>query len=305
MVAAVGKLLAGALLLAGGAWVVVPHADADAPAAADVPLAASQAGTQVDGGAHATGDELVVDDALRRRFEYYLADIGERPLDAVMAGIDADLARNLPPKAAQAAGALLRRYVAYRRALGELGKDAVPPGDDPASLRARLDVQRTLRTRFFSLAESQGLFGWLDAYDDDALAHLTIARDTTLGAAAKAQRLAELDRHLPPEVVAARQAPVAYLALDKAVQAARATGAGDAEIYKMRAASVGEDAATRLAALDRDESAWKQRLDGYLADRKAILADTALDETSRTAAIQKLRDARFNAQEQLRLTAYE
>ncbi|WP_374350590.1 lipase secretion chaperone [Chitinimonas sp.] len=267
-------------------------------------IAPSQAGTQADGQVLASGEALAVDDGLRRRFDYYLVGIGERPLPALLAEIDRDLAASLPASAAAEASRLLRRYVDYKRALAEL-KVANATGDDPASLSARLHAQRKLRDRFFSAAESRGLFAWQDAFDDDALARFAIQHDGQLDAAAREQKLAELARYQAPELQAARQAPVQYLALDDAVKAARSKGADEAAIYRLRSNAVGEEAATRLAALDRDEAAWQQRVDGYLLERKNIQSNSQLSTSQRDAALASLRDSRFNATEQLRLTVHE
>jgi lipase chaperone LimK len=292
-------------LLASSAWLLTPDISPKPALVPAIGLAPSQTGTTADGQIDAAGDALQIDDDLRRRFDYYLAGLGERPLDVVLASIDADLRASLPPAAARDASRLLRRYIDYKRALASRTADLRGQGDDIAGLRARLDAQRRLRSQFFSAAESRGLFGWQDAYDDDALARFTVAHDARLTPSQVRQQLDELARHEAPEIVAARQAPVQYLSVDDAVKAARASGADAATVHRIRAESVGEAAADRLAVLDRETADWQQRINAYLADRRAILADPTLDTAAKAAAIQRLREARFDATAQLRLAAYE
>ncbi|QNM96498.1 lipase secretion chaperone [Chitinimonas koreensis] len=276
------------------------------PAAAPSPApAASQVGTEVDGGAQGRGERLLIDAELRRLFDYHLSSQGERSLDAIIALVERDLDARLSPAAAAEAKRLFRRYLDFKRALIALDADPALKGDAPATARARLDAMRKLRRQFFSADEDQALFGWEDRYDDDALARIQLQQDGTLDAREKQRRLAELDAALPPEMLAARQQPVQFIALDQSVQAARAAGADDAAVFRMRAANVGEAAAARLAALDRDEAAWRGRIEQYRQSLAAIRADAALDETARTAAIERLQAAGFSAEERLRLKAYE
>lgn len=275
------------------------------PAAPPPAPAASQAGTEVDGRAQGSGERLRIDAELRRLFDYHLSSQGERSLDAIIALVERDLDARLAPAAAAEAKRLFRRYLDFKRALIALDADPALKGDAPATARARLDAMRKLRRQFFSGEEDQALFGWEDRYDDDALARMQLQQDGSLDVKEKQRRLAELDAALPPEMLAARQQPVQFLALDQSVQAARAAGADDAAVFRMRAANVGEAAATRLAALDRDEAVWRGRIEQYRQSLAAIHADAALDETARAAAVERLQAAGFSAEERLRLKAYE
>ncbi len=82
--------------------------------------------------------------------------------------------------------------------------------------------------------------------------------------------------------------------LEESAAAMRAQGASEDEVYRMRAASLTPEAATRLADLDREEAAWKSRIASYQARR-----------TADPVALQKLRDELFTTDEQKRLGAYE
>ena len=58
------------------------------------------------------------------------------------------------------------------------------------------------------------------------------------------------------------------------------------------------------AVLDREQAAWKARIDDYLAQRGALLS-SAGSEADHQAAVAALRDRLFTPEEQRRLPAYE
>ncbi|APA68082.1 lipase secretion chaperone [Janthinobacterium sp. 1_2014MBL_MicDiv] len=261
----------------------------------------SMEGTRPDGNVTvAAGDKLVVDAELGHLFDYYLAGLGEKPLAAIRNQIEAELDQRLAPVPAREAKRLLGAYLDYRQALAG-AEQALPAQADPAmAARARLQAMRALRGNYFTAQESAGLFGASDAYDDDAVARMTILGDATLDEAQRQAKLAALDQHLSPAQRAARDAPLQVTKLDASVQALRAQGGGENEVYRLRASTFTPAAAARLAELDREESQWQQRIIAYQA-QKASLPGGAQDAT----AVQQLRDASFTPDEQRRLGAYE
>lgn len=71
----------------------------------------------------------------------------------------------------------------------------------------------------------------------------------------------------------------------------------------LRREVVGSEAADRLAELDREEAAWRARLDEYQLERAAIEADPGLDPAQRAARLRHLLEDRFTANERLRVEA--
>lgn len=271
----------------------VPVAAA-APAAK--PFAPSLEGTRPDGAIRvAPDDSIVVDARLIALFEYYLSTVGERSPDEVRTRIERELDHTLRPAAAGVAKRVLARYLAYKRALATLEAGPGLAGPDAASLVRRLDALARVRAQFFSKAEIAAIFGQDDAANADALARLRIREDRSLTAQQQQERLAALDASLPADVREAREAPLKIGRLQEEAERMRAAGAGEEEIFRMRADAFGPDAAGRLAEVDRDEAAWKQRVGAYLAQRKGLS-----DE-----AVRALRSRMFSEEEQRRLPAYE
>jgi lipase chaperone LimK len=294
----------GAALLAGGLLYFMFRAPAPLPQAAPRATAdpfafvRSMEGTRPDGDIRQGGaGQLVVDAELGHLFDYYLAALGEKDLDAIRGEIERELERGTAQDAADPAKSLLASYLEYKRALADLEKGRPASGAMVQSVRARFDAMQRLRTRFFNPRDSAGLFGTSDALDADALARLEISQDRSLTDARRADQLAALERRLPASVRVEREAPLRIIRLEDSAQALRKQGASDDDIYRLRAAALSPEAANRLAELDREEDAWKRRIDAYLALRRQLPAGDG--------ALQPLRDQHFSAQEQQRLGAYE
>jgi lipase chaperone LimK len=262
----------------------------------------SMEGTRPDGDVRqGAGDKLEVNAELAYLFDYYLAGLGEKPLEAIRAEIVRELDRRLNATQATEARRLLDAYLDYKRALAEVER-GLPPSADPAQgARQRLAAMQQLRRTYFSEAEIIGLFSASDAYDLDAVARLEIDSDKTLTDEQRKQRLAGLDARMPQKLRDERDAPTKVLRLEDAVVKARAQGAGDNEIYRMRAAALTPAAAARLADVDREEADWHRRIGAYQTQRRQLLQSAQPDE----ATIQQLRDASFSVDEQKRLGAYE
>lgn len=299
LVAAAAALLPLAAFIG---WPVSPPAGpADPVPATPVSTAAAFApslqGTRPDGAVRvAPDDSVVVDEQLIGLFDYYLSTVGEKSPDQVRAQIERELDRTLRPPAAAAAKRVLARYFAYKQALGALEAKQGLAGMDAASLQRRLAALATLRARFFSRQEIAAVFSREDAANQEALTRLRIREDVSLTPQQKQARLAALEASLPPAERAAREAPLKIGRMQEEVERMRAAGADDDAIFRMRAEAFGADAAGRLAKLDREEAAWKQRIAAYLAQRRGLQ-----DE----AAVAALRSRMFSEEEQRRLAVYE
>lgn len=308
----------GYLLLAGlaalalyGSW-QQPVASA-APGAARTPdyfaFVPSMAGTRPDGNlGQSSADQLSITPELLYLFDYYLAGLGEQSLEALRAEIRRELERRLARAAAREAQRLLDAYLDYKRALVDTEGMLPAAKDALQGARQRLQAMQQTRRQYFSDAEIAALFGASDAYDEDAIARMALSADKTLSEAERQQRWQALDAALRPDQRSEREAPARVLTMEQAVAQARAEGAGDNEVYRLRASAFSPAAAARLAELDREQASWQQRIASYLAQRQQLLqrlqhAEHGADQQQ--LALQQLRAAAFSAEEQLRLGAYE
>ena len=265
----------------------------------------SQEGTKPDGDLKvAPNHGLVVDAELGHLFDYYLSALGEKSLSAIKVETERELDRKLSPAAAAQAKKLLARYLDYKRDLIDVEKNIKVASSQAAGIRARMNALNQVRAKYFSVDEIKGLFGFNDAYDQDALARIEVEENKTLNPEQKQQALAKLDQQLPPEIREAREAPLKLTKVEEQVAQIRAKGATDQDIYQLRAKAFSPEAAARLAEVDREEAQWQARIKAYLAQRNQI-KQTTQSEAQQLAAIFALRQQQFSEQEQIRLPAYE
>jgi lipase chaperone LimK len=243
---------------------------------------------------------------LRRLFDYYLSAVGEQSIPVITQQIRSELDRRLPPPQAQKAQRLLDLYIAFKRELVDLEKKPALIGNGVQAIRNRQLAMQELRSRYFSQEETQGMFGFEDAYDTDAIARLEISQNPTLNAVQKQQKLAALDAAMPAVLRNERDASSAVWRANQQAQEMRSKGASEDDIYRMRAKEFDAQAAARLAEVDREEVDWKSRIARYREERSKLLAAQAnATESERQSALAQLQQNLFSEAERPRLAAYE
>jgi lipase chaperone LimK len=289
-----------------------PQVDAVRLAGADGAFVRSMQGTQPDGdllarqpGTGSAAGALAYGE-LRRLFDYYLSAVGEQPLEVIVAQIRSDLNSRLPPAQAQKAQRLLGLYLEFKRELVELDAKPELAGNGVAAIRKRMLALQDLRARYFSSDEVQGMFGFEDAYDMDAIARLEVSQNPALTAQEKKQQLAALDASMPDALRREREASHGVVWVEQQVAEMRAKGASDDDIYRMRAKAFDAQAAARLADVDREEAAWKARIARYQDERRTVLRNmSSASEPERQMALAQLQQTLFSEAERPRLVAYE
>lgn len=267
---------------------------ASAPAHAESnELVRAFSGTQPDGAMTSNGQDLVLSPALIRRFEYHLTAVGERTQTQIKAAILKDIAAELNEKGQKEASRLLDAYLKFKTALGSVQQPRMTEITGPI-LAQHFKAVRDLRAQYFQPDEVRALFGNVDDYDDYTVRKLSIVQDKGLSATEREAQLQQLKNTLSPENRANVEQPVIHLTLAAQEEQARREGATPADIQQLRTKLVGADAASRLEVLDREQAAWKARIQQYQSAR-------AQDP----ARAEQLKNTLFTPQEQLRLAAYE
>ena len=142
-------------------------------------------------------------------------------------------------------------------------------------------------------------------YNDYTLARMAVMEDKKLNEAEKAKKLQDLFDELPEDWKENLKQLSQLEDLRKLTAEIKARGGSAEEIRQMRMNLVGPEATQRLETLDGQRSDWKNRVDGYLANRQTI-QNSNMSEAAKQSAIQELRNQQFkNPQEQLRLETFE
>ncbi|HET8871690.1 MAG TPA: lipase secretion chaperone [Aquabacterium sp.] len=269
------------------------QASGSAPSSQGHDFVRSFMGTTPDGQLADQGQDLVLSPALIRRFEYHLTAVGERTQEQIRAAILKDISTELNARGQKEAQRILDAYLKFKTALGSVSQPKM--GEVSAvSLALHFKAIRDLRAQYFSPDEVKALFGSGDEYEDYTVRKVAITQNPSLTAAEREAQLEQLKSTLSPEGRANIEQPVIHLTLAAKEQAAREHGATAAEIQQIRTDLVGADAAKRLAALDKEEAAWQERIRQY---KEARAKDPAQAE--------QLKNTLFTPREQLRLAAYE
>ncbi|WP_438020548.1 lipase secretion chaperone [Sorangium sp. So ce315] len=261
------------------------------------PAPPSLRGADVDGAVIVDehGD-LVVGPEILALFDHFLTATGEEPAAVIRARVIAAIRERAGGPAADQAIALLDRYLGYREAASAA---LVGPEADPA---ARLAALREARRAHFGEADAARLFGDEEREGEAAIEQSRILADATLSPDERDARIAEVEATLPDEIREAREATVRPLVQQAEEQALRDAGASDEELHAHRVATVGAEAAERLAELDRRRAAWQERLDAF-AGARATLEATVADPEARREAEEALLASAFTPEERLRVRA--
>lgn len=267
-------------------------------------LPGSFAGTQVDGRLRAdAAGKLIIDAEIRRVFDYFLASIGEEPLETSVARLRRYIEAQLPTPAANYAIQLLSQYLDYKRQLLLLEQQHMQQADIDA-MRDRLRAVRQLRAGIFDDSVHQAFFALDEAADRFTLERLAIRHDPSLDASAKGAALDSLRNSLPAELqdVLVLQMQVQ---LREQTRALAARGGNPTDLRQLRQQLVGNAAAARLEKLDDKRRAWQDRLTAYRQEKLRIERSPGLGQADKRAAITRLAAERFDETERQRLQAAE
>lgn len=271
-------------------------------------LPPSLAGTDVNDGLRVDAHgHLVVDDAVRALFDYFLATVGEEPFATVAARLHAYLVHRLAEPARGEALALLASYLGFWQEAGQLSQEAgqAPDSDQPAAMAAFLDRMHALRSRWFGADVDAAFFGAQDAYNQYTLQRRELLQDPSLDDVTRAQELADLLQQLPGDMQDALRTATTVQTLDDLTAACRRRGCSAGELQQVRSTLVGPEAAQRLADLDRAQAAFQARLANYFLQRDRILSNPAYSPDDRQAQLATLQDSLFSDNDRLRLPALE
>ena len=191
---------------------------------------------------------LVMDRNTRSALQVMYGQLGV-PADAQrVEALRALLIEALPEESAQQLLGLLQSYAEYRQAEHELRSAQRAAGNDHPL--ANYDQIKNLRRSYLGDEVASGLFSEEEAQLPYMVEAMAVARDASLPAEERAQKLAALQAGFN-EAASRMDSPLAEKVLAARVARLRAEGASDAEIFAARNAVVGSAEAQRLAEADQ------------------------------------------------------
>lgn len=298
-----GAGIACALLAAGAAWLAYSDAGQDAPqappAAHPGPMAqgaerhtpsvagnadtrpATRSVAQIEHALFAKGslngtqappwgvrrdETLKPTRALRDRFDYYLLALGEASLAELTALVRAHAERDLGAKTAAEVLEVWERYLRLQQHAFQV---AARP-DDPLSMQAALQEHSQVRQSVLGMHWAQAFYG-------------------------------DEERQLALDIDHKLKGVIAPKDTERSLTMAPGQGVDPAVLHQQRAARFGEEAARRLADLDRTEAEWARRIEAARARVQAMKEAPELSAPQREAAVRQYLDGAFpNPSERLR-----
>ncbi|EKF73143.1 lipase chaperone [Alcanivorax hongdengensis A-11-3] len=271
-------------------------------------LPASLEGTRVPDGLQVDADgNLVINAGIRDVFDYFLTTLGEEDLATVVARMRAYLASQLPAGAADQANRILDGYLAWRDNLSTIPQAGGVSAEqlDLNAVRAQQQAVADSCQQYMDGTVCQAFFARQTVRDDYAINRLAVLRDDSLSADQKARRIAALTASLPAPMQEEISEVTRYQALRDLTAQSREEGQDDAALHQIREQLVGPQATSRLETLDAKRQQFNQRVDQWLTQRAALLANTDLSEADRDAQVAALREQQFTDQEAIRVKARE
>lgn len=278
------------------------------------PLVSSLSGTDHGVLLRSQNDQLVVTAGLKDLFDYYLSASGEESFDQIKQRIQAELARQLSATALDQALQVFADYLEYKHALVRFDEHYAAQPQLDGSLDSnglqRQDLQRlellterqkalvALQQQILGVQVADIFFAFDHQLDEHTLARARIL-NSDMTATGKEQALINLQAELPIQMQVYQQrnnnqAKLANIENDLQLS--------DQDKFNQRAQVVGEDAAQRLAQLDKQRLEWQLRLDDFKRERNALLS-AGLAPEDYSQAYNKLLNQHFRPHEQLRAKA--
>lgn len=247
---------------------------------------------------------MIVNEQTKDCFEYFITQYGEKTIPQIKADFLSYVKISYQEPVLSQLSDLWTRYVDYRSQLGDL---QAPTADKDSAKYYQQIVENTksLRQKFFSDYEIQGLFGTQDIYDQYTVDRIAIMDDKKLSANEKAQKLKERFENLPEDWKENLKQLNQLEDLRKLTAEIKARGGSAQELHQMRTSLVGPEATQRLETLDVQRNDWKGKVTQYLSERDTIM-NSNMSDSAKQSAVNQLKSQQFsNQQEQLRLQTFE
>ena len=248
--------------------------------------------------------ELVVNESLRRLFDYFFTTDGEEPIETILARIVELLEAHLPETAQGRAIDILHQYYELKLAEIELARqlDAdFKASGEMLSLAELRRAQRDLRASNLAPEVYEAFYGVEGKLDDYAVDRIEIQRNTSLTDEEREAALIAIEQTLPIKDREKLQADREKQNMLDDVKKAKENGASDAEIFQVREQVLGAKIAQRYADADSRKMEWDSRITAYRDLRAEILNATGMTEGDKEYELEQLRAQHFQGNELKRI----
>ncbi|MGI0119512.1 lipase secretion chaperone [Zooshikella sp. RANM57] len=277
-------------------------------------LPSSWEGTRIDGRLQIDeAGHLVVEQETKDLFDYFLSATGEVPTEELIIKLQHYLTENLPSPAREEGLSLLSDYISYRVELsnyqeqyanihlnGNVEPTQVNFQNNVGQLQAHFEHLYQLRRDKLGMEAADAFFGLEEEYDQYQLQKIKIAQNESLSSTEKQAEYTRILDEIPTQVrfiVAPEQVMNQLSNIDQQY-------VSETERYQARSELLGNEAAQRLAVLDKKRKQWKSRLSTFRT-MKAEIEHAGLSTSDQQLAINQLLNQQFSSDERKRVAAIE
>lgn len=265
-------------------------------------LAPHQQGTDIDGNVDKLFTEgLEVNTSLKEFFDYTLSSLTDVELEELIAGMDSMLDDNLSVEDALKAKKIFKDYVDYKTALDSAVDGRELPEDVADRMAYILQEKQDLRREYLGDDVAGDFFAEEEVYDQYTVDRLRLHNQTDLSdedRAAEAQRLFE---QLPEEEQEAIHEMTSYADMMKADKVINENALDRDDVMFNRIEKFGYEVAERMQATDDTNDEFNDRIDQFLEQKNTILSDQGLDEDTRIAEVNYIKESYFTVNELKRI----
>lgn len=244
-------------------------------------------------------DNLVIDMALRRWFEFYLLAIGEWTLDEIKRAMMLRIAE-LPNPGRQQALDLMNDYIAYRDALGSFQEEMQKriAESDPNIVAEVMAWKKRLRREYFEPNVVDAFFRNEEAHDDFMVSQIELRQQ-----GASTEEIMALEANLPKSMQITREKFRTVIDLQQQMQHFEEEGVNQESIDEYRREKFGDAAANRLARLDQKRAEWEERIIAFQRYKQRAISESQSPDELTSIIEQYIKD-NFSENEQKRVEAY-
>ncbi len=273
------------------------------------PLAKSLKNTYIPVHFTVTPDgQLVVTRSIRSLIEYFLSANTEESIDTIIARINEIFDTVLGQPARSQAKGVLRQYLDYKQALVTIEQQQADEqnlsGNVP-SYESALQYRKDARKKYLGQEIYDAFYAKDDNLDDYTTGMLAINKNHDLSDEQKQQQALELERLLPLEEQAIKNAEHQREELQNNISKARAEGASESQIFQMRSQFYDQKTAERFAVRDIQKAEWDTRFNQYRQQRQTILNGDGMSDDDKVQQIKSLQHELFDNREQLRISTLD
>jgi len=252
--------------------------------------------------------QLVVTRSIRSLIEYFLSANSQESIATITGRIRELMDSALQEPARSQAKQVLKQYIEYKQALIQIEQhlaDEQSQSGKQGDYQQALQYRTQAREKYLSRAVYDAFFAKDDSRDNYTAGLLALKKDPLLTDEERFQQTLLLEQSLPLEEQAIKKAQHQRESLQVDVMKARESGAGDADIFQMRAQVYDQETAERFAKSDQKQAKWNERFAHYRQQRQQIMAGVGMTDEDKESQIRTLKTELFNANEQRRLSTLD